>query len=297
MQARAVLEHVAVRVAGGLAGHKRVSAMIRVKNEEEFLWPAALSIVDSVDEIVIVDNGSTDGTPAIVEALQRAYPTKVRRFHYPHEIARVGAETAALLSGAPPRDGLRLSGAFYNWCLRRCAQPFVLKWDGDMIATPGFHRALAEWKRSPHLVLMMRGANVYPDREHFAAARSSDREALAANLTHPGMPGWVRFLSHDYLEPRLFPRLLARYDHVSGWTQSLTSPFLHRKLRRWSCRTVAGISHLHLKFCKRDPYSNYSDDLRRVIVGNLTAGPVLDREAREVLHRWVVTPARRRATS
>ena len=277
----------AIRAGITLAGGKRISAMLRVKNEEEFLRPAALSIIGAVDEVVIVDNGSTDGTPGIIEALRREYPAKVRCHRYPHPIARVGTETWELLSGPRPGAALRLSGAFYNWCLRRCSHPFVLKWDGDMIASAGLHRALDDWRRSSHLVLMMRGANVHQDREHLAAARSSDREALVANLRYPRMPTWVTSLSHDFLEPRLFPRLLARYDHPTGWTQSLTSPFLNGRFRGRSSGVVMGDAYLHLKFCKRDPYSNYSDDLRRVIAGNLTTGPALDREARELLQRWV----------
>ncbi len=43
---------------------KQISAMMRVKNEEEFLAASVLSIADFVDEIVIIDNLSTDNTPS-----------------------------------------------------------------------------------------------------------------------------------------------------------------------------------------------------------------------------------------
>jgi glycosyltransferase involved in cell wall biosynthesis len=264
---------------------KRICAMLRVRNEEEFLDAAVRSIVDSVDDVVIVDNASADATPAVIAALRADFPDKVVVHRYPHRIARVGSETWQLLAasgGASPH----LSGPYYTWCLRRCTQPYVLKWDGDMIATAAFAAALADWRRSPVPVLVLQGANVHPDRRHFAAARSTDRAALLAQQRCPAIPQWITSLTHDCPEPRLHPRLLARYDHAAGFTQSLVSPFFDRRWRAALARRVPGASYLHLKFCKRDPYANYSDDLARVIHANLTHGPELDAPAASLLERW-----------
>ena len=118
----------AVLQTAALARPKRISAMVRVKNEEEFLAAAVRSIVDSVEEVVVVDNGSTDATPAVIASLRADYPRTIVSHRYPYEIARVGSETWELLAasaGASPH----LSGTYYNWCLRRCTQPYVLKWD------------------------------------------------------------------------------------------------------------------------------------------------------------------------
>jgi hypothetical protein len=264
---------------------RRLSAMVRVKNEEEFLAAAVRSIAASVDEIVLIDNASTDATPAVIATLHAEYPRQITVHHYPLAIARVGGETWRLLTasgGASPH----LSGVYYNWCLRRCRQPFVLKWDGDMIATPAFHRAIATWKRARAPILMMRGANVHPDRRHLAASRSSDRAALLAAQQCPRMPGWVRSMTFDYLEPRLFPRWRARYAHGDGFTQSLVSPFLDRGFETALRRVVAEPAYLHMKFCKRDPYANYSEDLAAVIAANLTVGPQLDAQSVRLLERW-----------
>lgn len=264
---------------------KRISAMVRVRNEAEFLDVAVRSIVDSVEEVVIVDNASTDASPAVIAALRADFPHKVVVDCYPHEIARVGSETWQLLA-ASGGTSPHLSGTYYTWCLRRCTQPYVLKWDGDMIATDGLAAAIADWRRSPVPVLLLQGANVHPDRRHLAAARSNDRAALLEQQRCPAMPQWVTSLTHDYPEPRLYPRILARYDHAAGFTQSLASPFLDRRWRAGLVRPAPGVSYLHLKFCKRDPYSNYSDDLARVIHANLTAGPELDAQATRLLARW-----------
>ena len=278
------LRGAALRAASHL-WPKRISAMVRVKNEEEFLDAAVRSIVDNVEEVVIVDNASTDATPAVIERLRADFPDKVVVDRYPHEIARVGSETWQLLA-ASGGTSPHLSGTYYRWCLRRCAQPYVLKWDGDMIATDALAAAIADWRRSAVPILVLQGANVHPDRRHFAAAHSHDRAALLERQRCPSMPQWVTSLTHDYPEPRLYPRFLARYDHAAGFTQSLVSPFLDRRWRADLTRSAPGLSYLHLKFCKRDPYSNYSDELARVIRANLTAGPELDAPAARLLARW-----------
>ena len=109
------------------------------------------------------------------------------------------------------------------------------------------------------------------------------------------VPIWVSDLRRDALEPRLFPRAGARYDHRIGITQVLVSPFCDRRFGPDRSARVDG-AYLHLKFCKRDPYANYSDDLARLIEDNLTVGPPLDDEAVRLLVRWGLdVPVARRA--
>ena len=43
-----------------------LSVMMRVKNEVDWITPSVQSIKDIADEIIIVDNGSTDGTYRIL---------------------------------------------------------------------------------------------------------------------------------------------------------------------------------------------------------------------------------------
>jgi hypothetical protein len=281
---RSAARHGVLRLVARLLP-KRISAMMRVRNEEEFLAAAARSIVDDVEELVLIDNGSRDATPAVIESLQRAYPDKVRAYRYGGAIAAVGSDTWTLVErsrGASPH----LSGTYYNWCLRRCTNAYVLKWDGDMIATPAFHRAIAAWRGSPAPVLMMRGANVHADGRHLVAARSADHAALLRQQGCPRMPAWVASMTYSGFEPRLYPRFRAHYDHAAGFTQSLVSPFLDRRFKVTLREVVTGVAYLHLKFCKRDPYSNYSADLARVIAGNLVTGPRLDADAQFLLEHW-----------
>jgi uncharacterized protein YnzC (UPF0291/DUF896 family) len=114
---------------------KKITAMIRVKNENEFLFASVLSKAHLVDEIVIIDNLSTDRTPEEVEQLRRELGSKVKTYSYPYEVARMGEDYHALQRNDPKSPGLLHN--VYNWCLAKCRMTFIMKWDGDMIAVDG----------------------------------------------------------------------------------------------------------------------------------------------------------------
>src|SRR5262245_27378235 len=85
-------------LAHALAGRppKKISAVMRVKNEFEFLERSINSVIDLVDELVIVDNCSVDGSDGIIADFSNRFPKKVKSFSYPHKIARYGEEMLAL---------------------------------------------------------------------------------------------------------------------------------------------------------------------------------------------------------
>jgi len=260
--------------------------MVRVKNEEEFLYPAVKSIADCVDELVLVDNLSTDGSPSILETIRREYPEKTVLEEYPHEVGKVGRECWELSSSEDAESSPHLSANYYNWCLARCTGPYVLKWDGDMVALDSFYESLAEWKSSKAQVMVFNGGNVHPNRRNLIAARTSDREQLLQKLGVPGLPRWATSLTYDFPEPRIFPKRGARYHSDLRWTQSLSSPVLDRSKAPGTVMRVEGICFLHLKFCKRDSFAGYSSDLADAIASNVRVGPPLSPELDDVLRRW-----------
>jgi hypothetical protein len=264
--ARALLAAVARRQP------RRISAMLRVRDEEESLAAAVRSIADLVDEIVIVDNLSDDRTPEIVRGLAGDYSGKLLALRYDHPVAAIGVDSVRLAESPEGRRSPALSANFYEWCRRRLRHPFALKWDGDMVALPAFAETLARWRAGRAVGVVFGGANLHPDRCHVAAPRTTEREALLARLASDGLPRWATGLGRDALEPRLFPRRLCRYTPRIGWTQSLDGllPLAQNDPRLWQIEEAP--QYIHLKFCKREPFRNYSRELAEVIGGNLVAG-------------------------
>jgi hypothetical protein len=55
----------------------RIVGIVLVKNEDLFVEQAVRNVVDFCDEVMLADNGSTDGTLTILERLTAEYPGKV----------------------------------------------------------------------------------------------------------------------------------------------------------------------------------------------------------------------------
>jgi len=118
-----------------------LSAVMRCKNEEEYVVASILSIYRIFDEIVVVLNNSTDRTRNLIEELLPDHP-KVRLLEYLSECSRVGPGYYENVLAKPETSLAK----YYNWCLDQTKFSHVCKWDGDMIATPVLEqvRALVE---------------------------------------------------------------------------------------------------------------------------------------------------------
>jgi len=89
-----------------------ISIIMRVKNEIDWIRPSIQSIKGIADEIVIVDNGSTNGTFQILQEMVS------------HEKGLIK------LWQQPDLDYCSLS----NFVLERTTFRWVFRWDGDMVA-------------------------------------------------------------------------------------------------------------------------------------------------------------------
>lgn len=214
---RVLSEPEAWVVMGSLAwsGQKQVSAMIRVKDEEEFLYPSVKSIADYVEEIVLIDNGSADRTPSVMESLRREYPHEVVCYQYNYEVRRQGWESWELALRSEGCSSPHLLASFYNWCLRQYTKPYILKWDGDMIATEGFSQSMADWRKSRKVVMTFKGVNVHPDGRHL----------MASNLTGSGITMGIRVALRVSRKVRVAdrPRWALRRAHVSATMRSVVT--------------------------------------------------------------------------
>ncbi len=89
-----------------------ISVMIRVKNEEECISTSLLSLNDFADEVVIIDNGSTDNTLEEIEKVKS-------KLSFP-----------VLLHHNSDRDYCNIS----NEALNLTSHRWIVRWDADFIA-------------------------------------------------------------------------------------------------------------------------------------------------------------------
>jgi len=133
-----------------------ISCVIRARNEADWARLSIISILEFADEIIFVDNGSTDGTLELVKRLKEdAGIEKLRIFTFP-EI-----------------DGKKIRvDHFYNFAFGKAAKSWLFKWDADFIARteePWSIMSLKElWKRKKKKTDLVRlsAPNLWGDHRH-----------------------------------------------------------------------------------------------------------------------------------
>ncbi len=109
-----------------------ISAVIPVKNGEDFIERAIRSHIDHYDEIVVVHNQCTDQTVPIVERLTSEFPRKLRMLHYePRAFPPASADNMK-----EPPDSPHSSVNYANWALAQSRYSIVATLDDDHIAMP-----------------------------------------------------------------------------------------------------------------------------------------------------------------
>jgi glycosyltransferase involved in cell wall biosynthesis len=114
-------------VRPSISKQKGTSIMLRAKNEEANIERCIRSIANAVEEIVFIDNGSTDKTYEIVSRLSKEFDN-IKLFSYPFDIAKCGSE-----HDQTDASSIHSLSYYYNWCLAQCSYAYVLKWDADMV--------------------------------------------------------------------------------------------------------------------------------------------------------------------
>ena len=108
------------------------TAVLRVKDEAPSLPFVLPPLLRSMDHVLVVDNGSTDGTPGVVTetAREAGFADKLTLTSYPFQVARAGAEHLAV-----HELSVHSLSYFYNWCFAQVGTRYSFKWDGDMVLT------------------------------------------------------------------------------------------------------------------------------------------------------------------
>lgn len=117
------------------AGEQRSSgftAVMRVKNEARNLPWVLPGLLRAVERVVLIDNGSDDGTADVAErvATELELTDRLDVLSYPFAVARCGSEHL----GTPP-DSLHSLTYYYNWAFSQVGTRYAMKWDGDMVLT------------------------------------------------------------------------------------------------------------------------------------------------------------------
>jgi hypothetical protein len=100
-----------------------ISLIIRAKNEELNIKECIESVIDLVDEIIFVDNGSDDSTYSIVKEYKKKYD-KIKLYKYNIKVSKVGIEHTAAIKN----NNKNTLGNFYNWCLSKSTKYNIFKW-------------------------------------------------------------------------------------------------------------------------------------------------------------------------
>jgi len=108
---------------------KWFSAFWRLYNAEDFLEKTVESHINLFDEIILVNNNSTDNTEKICKKLKKKYPKKIIFYNYPFDIYKIGT----LEYKSCKENSIHSLSYYYNWTLSKTTYKYVIKLDDDHI--------------------------------------------------------------------------------------------------------------------------------------------------------------------
>jgi glycosyltransferase involved in cell wall biosynthesis len=117
------------------------TAVLRVKDEARSLPWVLPGVLRSVEQTIVVDNDSTDGTPEVARrvAAEAGLEDRLRVLSYPFAVSRCGPEHLWTFP-----DSVHSLTYFYNWSFSHVRTRYALKWDGDMVLTPQGEQVLRD---------------------------------------------------------------------------------------------------------------------------------------------------------
>ncbi|MDH3690670.1 MAG: glycosyltransferase family 2 protein, partial [Gammaproteobacteria bacterium] len=155
------------------------SGFMRLRNEEEYVEAVIESVIDSLDELVVVHNACTDRTPEIVESCRARYPERIHVYKYEPLVYRYASKEHRSL----PMDSPHSLVNYHNYALAKTTRRIAVKIDGDDLFIPERLRQAVDNIRAGGLSkpLGFQGINLWDE----------DGE-IWVNAQHPVMTGMDR---------------------------------------------------------------------------------------------------------
>jgi Sulfotransferase family len=207
------------------------TAVVRVKNEAESLPWVLPPLLRAVRRVLIVDNGSTDGTADVSRrvAEEAGALERLEMHDYPFSVARCGPDHLGT-----PAASLHSLAYFYNWSFSHVRTGYALKWDADMVLTDVAVDVLSD------LAWQLEASQVIVKIPRYSLYVADDRHAfLDVGLTNcepwawPNRPGYSFVKAMEWEQPL--------------WPAELPTIVLPA----WSC--------LELKHLDADEFDHWSD--------------------------------------
>ena len=204
-----------------------ISGFMRLKNEEQFVEATIESVIDSLDELIIVHNGCTDRTPEIVESCRLRHPNQIRIFEYKPDVFPFGSVQHLQEPMGSPHSLVNYS----NYALAKTTRKVAVKIDGDELYLSRSLKQLTDNIRAEKCStpIGISGINLWDEKGE-----------IFVNASHPVISGLDK--GFFTVSPRMF------FVHHR-----------HYELFTYAFERSAGIFFYHLKGLKLDRgVSNYS---------------------------------------
>lgn len=168
-----------------------ISANIVCKNEQYWIKESILSIVNLVDDIIYVDDNSTDSSLEIVKELSKKY-NNIKIFTY-------------------EEHQLKNLGDLKNFALSKSKNEFVIRWDADFIAYDDIVNLFEYCKNNPQWDgYILSGPNLYGDINHQPIDRekfgpecylfNKNKSKFVKNERYPDYPEFIPGFRYCYPE-------------------------------------------------------------------------------------------------
>lgn len=104
-----------------------ISWIARLKNAWDFLYKCIESHINFYDEIILVNNNSTDNTEKVCKKLQKKYPKKIKYFKYEYDVYPAWSKKHK----NTPSNSIHSLAYYYNWSFSKSSYCYVWKIDDD----------------------------------------------------------------------------------------------------------------------------------------------------------------------